>query len=184
MISKTKAYLIVIVSLLLSSCGDLPEYSYDQSEDYCLMSFPFAGGVIGRQYIGRLKVISTLQYMDADPVVKVIATGPSHIELERGSFQKLIINDQVFVPEFEKTHLEAELQLWGPTFIFTPEQSTKIYQLMQEGHNLNFLGRIEVGHQYDTDILNYFFESKDEPFRKCINRLLDEGDLVKLGINQ
>ena len=181
-LSKSAHFFVIASVLLLASCGDFPDYDYDQSEDYCVMSFPFAGGIIGRQYIGYLRIISSLQYMDDDPTYKVIVTGPSHIELEAGSFQKLIIDDKIFKPKFEASHLEAELQLWGPTFIFDQQQSTEIYRLMQQGYNLNILGRIEVGHQYDTNIYNFYFDSADEHFRACINRLLDEEDLIKLGI--
>jgi len=169
---------------VLQGCGDFPDYVYDQSSEYCVMKFPFAGGIIGRQYIGYLQIISTLQYLDADPTYKVIATGPSHVNLDAGSFQKLIINDQVFVPRFEASHLEAELQIWGPAYLFDEKQSAEIYRLMQEGYDLNFIGRIEVGHQYDTDVYNYFFASNDKPFRSCINRLLEAEDFVALGISR
>ncbi len=178
--SRLNQYLIVLSSLLLSSCGDFPEYDYDQSNDYCVMMFPFAGGIIGRQYVGYLRIISSLQYLDDDPSLKVIVTGPSHIELEPGSVQKIIIDDKVFKPNFIAEHLEAELQLWGPAFIFTEEQSTEIYRLLQEGNDIKILGRLEVGHQYETDIHNFFFGSADEPFRRCINRLLDEEDIIAL----
>ena len=179
-LNSFKKYLIVLSSIFLASCGDFPEYDYDQSNDYCVLRFPFAGGVIGRQYIGYLRIISTLQYLDADPSIKVIVTGPSHIDLEAGSVQKIIIDDKVFKPKYIAEHLEAELQLWGPAFIFTEEQSTEIYRLLQEGNDIKILGRLEVGHQYETDILNFFFGSVDEPFRGCINRLLDEEDIIAL----
>lgn len=178
--NSLKKYLIVLSSLLLASCGDFPEYDYDQSHDYCVMTFPFAGGVIGRQYIGFIRIISSLQYLDENPSVKVIVTGPSHIDLEPGSVQKIIIDDKVFKPEFNAQHVEAELQLWGPTFIFNEAQSTEIYHLLQQGNDLKILGRLEVGHQYETDIYNFFFGSADEPFRGCINRLLDEEDIIAL----
>jgi len=181
-LSKTRSSLLILCSLFLSSCGDFPDYRYDQSQDYCVLKFPFAGGIIGRKYIGYFQIISSLQYLDADPSYKIIVTGPSGIELEPGSFQKLIIDDQTFIPKFQEAHLEAELQLWGPTFIFTKEQSSKIYDLLRQGYDMNILGRIEVGHQYDTDIYNYFFDSADQPFRVCINRLLDEEDLQQLKI--
>ncbi len=144
------------------------------------MRFPFAGGIIGRQYIGYFRIISSLQYLDDDPVIKVIVTGPSHIELEPGSVQKIIIDDKIFKPEYIPNHLEAELQLWGPSFLFSEEQSTEIYHLLQAGNDIKILGRIEVGHQYETNILNFFFDSADEPFRGCINRLLDEEDIITL----
>ena len=180
---KIKRVLLVLV-FVLQGCGDFPEYRYDQSNEFCVMKFPFAGGIIGRQYIGYLQFISTLQYMDAEPTYKVIVTGPSHLELDAGSFQKLIINEQVFVPHFEASHLEAELQIWGPAYLFDEQQSDQIYQLMREGYDLNFIGRIEVGHQYDTDVYNFFFDSNDKPFRECINRLLEEEDYIKLGISK
>jgi len=178
--TKTKLITLFFTSLLISSCGDFPDYSYDQSEEYCVMSFPFAGGIIGRQYIGYFRVISSLQYLDAEPAVKIIATGPSHIELEAGSFQKLIINNKEYKPKFDAKHLEAELQLWGPTFVFDEAQSTEIYQLLQQGYDFDIHGRIEVGHQYETTIYNFFFDSADEPFKTCINRLLNEEDLKTL----
>jgi len=178
--NSLKKYLIVLSSLLLVSCGDFPEYDYDQSNDYCVMTFPFAGGIIGRQYIGYIRIISSLQYLDDDPSIKVIVTGPSHINLEAGSVQKIIIDDKVFIPTFNTDHFEAELQLLGPAFIFTEEQSTEIYRLLQEGNDVKIHGRLEVGHQYETDIYNFFFDSADEPFRGCINRLLDDEDIIKL----
>lgn len=180
--SKWKHFGVIFSCLLISSCGDFPDYRYDQSEDYCVISFPFAGGIIGRKYIGSLRVISTLQYMDENPSIKVIATGPSDIDLEPGSLQKLLMGDKTFKPQYEPSHLEGELQLWGPAFIFNDVDSKEIYQLMLQGYDLNLLGRIEVGHQYNTVIYNYFFSSADEPFRSCINRLLDEDDLNKLEI--
>lgn len=178
--NRLKKYLIVLSSLLLASCGDFPEYDYDQSNDYCVMRFPFAGGIIGRQYVGYLRIISSLQYLDDDPSLKVIVTGPSHIDLEAGSVQKIIIDDKIFRPKFVAEHLEAELQLRGPTFIFTEEQSTEIYRLLQDGNDIRILGRLEVGHQYETDIYNFSFGSADEPFRGCINRLLDEEEIIAL----
>ena len=177
---QIKKYLIVLSSLILASCGDFPDYEYDQSQDYCVMRFPFAGGIIGRQYIGYFRIISSLQYLDDDPEYKVIVTGPSHIDLEPGSVQKVIIDDKIFKPEYNPEHVEAELQLWGPSFLFTKEQSSEIYRLLQAGNDIKFIGRIEVGHQYETDIHNFFFDSADEPFRGCINRLLDEEDIIAL----
>ena len=49
---------VVVLSSLLISCGDFPSYSYDQSEDYCVMDFPFAGGLIGRKYVGYFYITS------------------------------------------------------------------------------------------------------------------------------
>jgi hypothetical protein len=179
-IKSLKVSLAILSSLVISGCGDFPTYAYDQSEDYCMMSFPFAGGTLGRQYVGYMRIISTLQYLDDDPSYRVIATGPSHIELEAGSFQKLIIGDKIFKPKFVKSHLEAELQLRGPTFIFDEQQSTEIYRLMQDGYNFEVKGRLEVGRQYETPVYNFFFDSSDAPFRDCINRLLDPEDLIEL----
>jgi len=175
-----KILALIISSVFISSCGDFPEYSYDKSEDYCMMSFPFTGGFISKKYIGLFRVISTLQYLDADPTYKVIITGPSQIDLEPGSFQKLMINGKVFKPQFKKTHVEGELQLWGPSFLFNEKDSTEIYHLMQQGHNLEIEGRLEIGRQYDREIYNFFFSSKEEEFRRCINRLLDESELEKI----
>ena len=175
-----KSVVAVGLSLIISGCGDFPDYGYDQSDNYCVMSFPFAGGIIGRQYIGYFRVISTLQYMDADPEIRIIVTGPSHIDLEPGSFQKLVMDDKTFKPKFVPDHLEAELQLWGPSFLFEQQQSDQIYSLLQEGYDLNIHGRIEVGHQYETQIHNFFFGSAEEELTACVNRLLDEDDLKKL----
>jgi len=177
---KLKILPIILSSFLLTSCGDFPDYSYDKSEDYCMMSFPFTGGFISRQYIGFFRIISTLQYMDADPTYKVIVTGPSQIDLEPGSFQKLIINNKVFKAKFKKVHVEGELQLWGPAFIFNEKDSTEIYHLIQQGYNLEIEGRIEVGRQYDREVYNFFFDSSDETFKSCVNRLLEKGDLEKI----
>ncbi len=174
--------IILSSSFLLASCGDFPDYQYDQSQNFCVMSFPFAGGFIGRQYIGYFRIISSLQYMDADPEYKIIMTGPSHIKIEPGSFQKMIIDGKTFVPEFKSSHLEGELQLWGPTFLFNAEKSTQILDLLREGHNMEMVGRLEIGKQYETAVYNFFFESAEEPFQKCVIRLLEEEDLLELGI--
>lgn len=175
-----KPALVVVLSLIISGCGDFPDYGYDQSDNYCVMSFPFAGGIIGRQYVGYFRVISTLQYMDADPEIRIIVTGPSHIELEPGSFQKLVMSDKAFKPKFVPDHLEAELQLWGPSFLFEQQQSDEIYALLQDGYDLNIHGRIEVGHQYETQVHNFFFGSAEEELTACVNRLLNEDDLKQL----
>ena len=45
---------------------------------------------------------------------------------------------------------------------------------------LNIFGRIEVGHQYETQIHNFFFGSAEEELTACVNRLLDEDDLKQL----
>lgn len=178
---RTLSFSLLTV-LGLSSCGDFPEYSFIQTNDYCSMSFPFAGGVIGRQYVGYFRVISSLQYMDEDPSVRIIINGPSHIDLEVGSVQKFIINKKVYKPKYISSHVEGQLQLWGPAFLFTDDESKEIFEYIKKGEDFKFIGRVEVGHQYDTDVYNYFYDSESEPFRDCINRLLEPEDLVKLGI--
>ncbi|MGB0495417.1 MAG: hypothetical protein ACPGJI_03595 [Kangiellaceae bacterium] len=174
--------LSVVTALSVSSCGDFPEYSFIQSNDYCAMSFPFAGGIIGRQYVGFFRVISGLQYMDENPTVRILINGPSHINLEPGSVQKVIINEKVYKPKFISSHVEGQLQLWGPAFQFTDEESKEIFTAIKDGEDFKFIGRVEVGHQYETDVYNFFYNSASEPFRDCINRLLDPEDLIKLGI--
>lgn len=178
--NKVKVLLVSLCSLLITSCGDFPEYSYDRSNDYCVMQFPFAGGIIGRQYVGFFKVISTLQYLDEDPTYQVIVTDAPEFNMEQGSVQKFIIGDKTYKPEFRRGHLLSELQQWGPGFVLGQEQSAEIYQLLQQGNDLTIVGRLEIGHQYETDIYNYFFETDDEPFRACINRLLDADDMRQL----
>lgn len=177
---KSLKVALVSCCILLVSCGDFPEYYYDQSQDYCEMSFPFAGGIIGRQYVGFVRIISSLQYLDDDPTYKVIITGPSHIELETGSVQKIRIGEKSFRPRFKKNHLESTMQLWGPAFLFEQSQSDEIVKLLRDGHDITIHGRLEVGHQYETDIYNFFYSSKEKPFKSCINRLLDEEDLAEL----
>lgn len=172
-----KKICLAICLLLLTSCGDFPSYDYEQSEDYCVLSFPFAGGFIGRKYVGYFNITSTLQYLDSDPEVEIYIGEPSHIDLEVGSVQKVEIGGETFFPEFHKSYLQGELEYWGPAFTFTKEQSSKIYKLLQAGDDLTIYGRLEVGKQYETDVYNFFFGSDDEPFRNCINRLLDEEDL-------
>ncbi len=180
-----KRILTILTSvILLSSCGDFPDYRYDRSSEYCVMSFPFAGGFFERKYIGYLNLTSTLQYLDSDPELSIFIGEPSHIELEVGSVQKLIINDQTFIPKFHKNYLQAELQYWGPAFTFKHEQASKIYAALKEGHDLTIQGRLEVGSQYETEIYNFFFDDKDEPFRNCVNRLLDEEDIDKIEANR
>jgi len=179
-LDKSKKCLIALCCLLLVSCGDFPDYSYDRSNDYCVMQFPFSGGIIGKQYVGFFKIISTLQYLDEEPSYKIIVTSVSGFKMETGSVQKFIIADKSFSPEFKRGHLLSELQQWGPGFVLDEAQSTEIYKLLQEGNDLTIIGRIEVGHQYETDIYNYFFESDDEPFRACINRLLDADEIREL----
>ena len=182
---KIKAISFSLLTVFgLSSCGDFPEYSFIQSNDYCAMSFPFAGGVIGRQYVGYFRVISTLQYMDENPSVRILINGPSHIDLDVGSVQKVIINGKVYRPKYISSHVEGQLQLWGPAFLFTDEESKEMFEFIKDGDDFRFIGRVEVGHQYDTDIYNYFYDSESEPFRDCINRLLEPEDLVKLGIEK
>jgi hypothetical protein len=169
--------LSLTIMLGLTACGDFPDYRYERAEDSCKLSFPFAAGVIGRQYIGYLHIVSTLQYLDSDPEVEIYVGEPSHIELEVGSLQKIEINDQFFVPKFHQNYLQGEYQYYGPAFTFTKEQSAKIYQALQQGYDMTLHGRVEIGSQYETDMYNFFFEDTDEPFRNCINRLLDEKDL-------
>jgi len=177
MIKKT---FFVFLSFLLSACGDFPEYSYDQSNEYCALTFPFAAGLIGRKYIGYFNLTSTVRYLDAEPEMAIFVGRPSHIELEPGSLQKIEIADEFFVPEFRKNYLQPELQYWGPAFLFDHRQASRIYELLQQGNDLNFHGRVEVGQQYHTQIYNFFFDDADEPFQSCINRLLDENDLNRL----
>lgn len=179
-LTKIKVLFAAFASLLISGCGDFPDYSYDQSSNYCVMRFPFAGGIIGRQYVAYFTIVSTLRYMDAEPEIKILATGPSHIDLEPGSLQKLEIDGKAFKPTFKKDHLEAELQLWGPSFLFDKKQSEEIFSLLQDGNDLTFFGRIEVGHQYETDIHNFFFGSAEEQLTDCVNRLLTEEDLQQI----
>ena len=171
---------IVFVALLLSSCGDFPDYRYDRSDDYCVISFPFAGGIFDRKYVGYFNLTSTLQFLDSDPELGIFIGEPSHIELETGSVQKIEINDQTFIPEFNKNFLHPELQYWGPAFTFNAQQSQKIYAALQEGYDITIHGRLEIGVQYETEIYNFFFEDDDEPFRACVNRLLSEKDLENL----
>ena len=171
---------IIFAATMLTSCGDFPNYNYEQSEELCVLSFPFAAGLIGRKYIGYFNLTSTLQFLDSEPSVEIFVSGPSHIKLEVGSLQKIEINNQVFVPKFHKNYLQAELQYWGPAFTFDQEQSAKIYQALQQGHDISFIGRVEVGEQYETSVYNFFFEDTDQPYRDCINRLLSEDDLKTL----
>ncbi|MFT6733382.1 MAG: hypothetical protein ACJAS9_001569 [Polaribacter sp.] len=180
---KVRAMIFSLLSVFgVTSCGDFPEYTFIQSNDYCAMSFPFAGGVIGRQYVGYFRVISSLQYMDENPSVRIIINGPSHIDLEVGSVQKFFINEQTYKPKYISSHVEGQLQLWGPAFLFTDEESKEIFKFITDGEDFKFIGRVEVGHQYETDVYNFFYDSESEPFRECINRLLEPEDLVKLGI--
>ncbi|TQV76555.1 hypothetical protein FLL45_00915 [Aliikangiella marina] len=171
---------VVVLSSLLISCGDFPSYSYDQSEDYCVMDFPFAGGLIGRKYVGYFYITSTLQYLDHDPEVEIFIGGPSGLDMEVGSVQKVEIDDQTFFPKFHKSYLQGELQYLGPAFTFTKSQSEKIFQALQDGYDLSIHGRLEVGKQYETEIYNFFFDSNEAPFRSCINRLLNEEDLEQI----
>jgi len=177
---KRKCSIIFLSCFLLTSCGDFPDYTFEKAEESCLLSFPFAAGVIGRKYIGYLNIISSLQYLDADPELQIFVGGPSHIELEVGSLQKIEIANQTFIPEFKKNHLQPEFQYWGPAFIFNKEQSLKIYQALQAGDGMTIFGRVEVGEQYETDIYNFFFEDTDELYHSCINRLLSEDDINNL----
>lgn len=161
----------------LVSCGDFPDYDYERTESYCSLSFPFAGGFIGRKYVGYFNVTSTLQYIDADPHLSIFIGGPSHIKLEVGSVQKVEIAEQIYHPTFEKSYFQPEMQYLGKAFTFDEKESNAIYKALQEGHDLTIVGRLEIGSQYETDIYNFFFEDADKPFRACINQLLNEDDL-------
>ncbi len=170
----------MISCIFITSCGDFPDYRYEQSEESCMMSFPFAAGVIGRKYIGYFNLISTLQYLDADPELEVFIGEPSHIDIEIGSLQKIEINEQFFFPEYHKNYLQPEFQYWGPAFTFDKEQSEQIYQALRAGYDMTFYGRVELGVQYETDVYNFFFDNKDKPFKQCVNRLLNEKDLKQI----
>lgn len=173
--------LVSLLTCLLVSCGDFPSYSYDQSEDSCMMDFPFAGGLIGRKYVGYFYIISSLQYLDYDPEVEIFIGGPSGLEdIEVGSVQKIVIDGETFLPKFHRSYLQGEMQYMGPAFTFTKEQSEKIFKSLQEGNDISIHGRLEVGKQYETDIYNFFFGMDEEPFRSCINRLLNEEDLKQI----
>lgn len=179
-----KKLLIITSALLLSACGDFPDYRFDETENYCVMSFAFAGGFFDRKYIGYLNITSTLQYLDAEPEIEIFIGEPSHIELEVGSVIRVELGDQGFTPQFEKRYMQGELQYWGPAFIFDKQQSLQMYQLMQQGYGPTIVGRFEVGARYEADIYNFFFESNEEPFRNCVNRLLDPEDFIKLEENR
>ncbi len=172
--------IIILLCLLLTACGDFPEYGHEQTENYCNLSFPFAGGIIGRKYVGYLNIMSSLQFMDANPEVFIFISGPSHLKLEIGSVQKIEIADEVYSPVFKKNYLQPDMQYFGPAFIFDKKQSEQIYKALQEGYDMTIIGRLEIDSQYETDIYNFFFEDADEPFRACINQLLDEDDLKSL----
>lgn len=172
-----RIYSLTIATLLLNGCGDFPDYRYEKAEQSCMLSFPFAAGILKRQYIGYFNIISSLQYLDSEPEINIFIGGPSHIELEVGSVQKIEINDQFFVPEFHKNYLQAEYQYWGSGFTFDQHQSKIIYQALQAGFDMTIYGRVEVGHQYQSEILNWFFDDTDEPYQTCINRLLSEDDI-------
>lgn len=179
-----KAFWSVIFCLLLSSCGDFPEYRYDQSDSYCVLKIPFATGVIGRQYIGYFYLTSTLQFLDADPVRALFIGGPSHIDLEVGSVQSIEIGGNHYKPNFDKRYFHGELAYFGPAYLFDAEQSEAIYQAMLAGDNLKFHGRREIGKPYETELYNFFFDSHNAPFAACINRLLNENDLKQIEANR
>lgn len=176
-LSAMKKCTLLLACLLLASCGDFPDYEYDQTENYCNLSFPFAGGFIGRKYIGYLNIMSSFQFVDENPSLTLFISGPSHIKLEVGSVQKIEIADQVYRPEFKKNYFQPELQYMGPAFIFDEKQSAVIYKALQDGYDLTIVGRLEINSQYETDIYNFFFEDIDKPFRTCVNQLLDDDDL-------
>lgn len=171
---------IFLLCILTWSCGDFPAYSYDRSNEYCVLSFPFAGGIFDRKYVGYLNITSTLQYLDSNPEMQIFIGKPSHIKLDTASVQKLEIDNKIYIPEFRKNYLQAELQYWGPAFLFDNKQATEIYQSLQEGENITLHGRLAVGKPYETEMYNLFFDDVDQPFRACVNRLLDESDIVKL----
>lgn len=173
---------LVILSscLLLLSCGDFPDYRYEQSEEYCVLTFPFAAGFLDRKYIGYFNLTSTLQYLDSDPEVEIFIGEPSHIEMEPGSVQKVEIDEQFYIPQFHKNYLQAELQYWGPAFTFDKQQSDKIYAALKQGHNLTVHGRVEVGQQYETELYNFFFDDVNTQQMNCVNRLLSEEDVQRI----
>ncbi|MGX5202430.1 hypothetical protein [Aliikangiella sp. IMCC44632] len=175
-----RKYCVILSLLLVNSCGDFPDYQYSQSENYCVMSFPFAGGFIGRKYVGYFNIVSSLQYLDLDPEISIFVGEPSHLTLEVGSLINVQVGDKNFKPEFKKKHMNGELQYWGPAFTFNKEQSEAIYAALKDGYDITFSGRLEVGKHYETTVYNYFFESDAEVFNACVNRLLDEQDLQKL----
>ncbi len=172
---------VLSLSLLITACGDFPDYSYDQSQNLCLMRFPFAGGYFDRKYVGYFNIVSSLQYLDADPEVEIYISGPSHIDLEVGSVQKIEIDGEFFKPKFKSNFLQAELQYMGPGFIFEKKVSQQIYQLIQQGQDIIIHGRLEVGRQYEAKIYNFFFDNKSEQFNTCIKRLLSEEELKSIG---
>jgi hypothetical protein len=175
-----RKYWVILSIFLLSSCGDFPDYQYTKSENYCVISFPFAGGFIGRKYVGYFNIVSTLQYLDLDPEIYIFVGEPSHLDLEVGTLLNIEIAGKTYLPEFKKKHMDGELQYWGPAFIFNKTQSQAIYNALNEGYDITFNGRLEVGKHYETTVYNYFFDSDAEKFNACINRLLDETDLQKL----
>jgi hypothetical protein len=177
---KLKLASSVLVSIFLTSCSDFPDYRYEQAQDSCMLSFPFAAGIIGRKYIGYFNLISTLQYLDSEPELSIFIGEPSHIDLEVGSVQKIEINDQFFVPEFHKNYLQGEYQYWGPAFTFNREQSSKIYSALQQGYDITFHGRVEVGQQYETEMYNFFFDETDSTLKSCVNRLLTDKEIKQL----
>jgi hypothetical protein len=184
MLKKVRLKLFLVVSsLFLTACGDFPEYSYDQSQNLCVMRFHFAGGYFDRKFIGYFNIVSSLQYLDADPEVEIYVSGPSGIDLEVGSLQKIEIDGQFYKPQFKKRFFQPELQYMGPAFLFDSKQSTEIYQALNNGDSVTFHGRLEVGHLYETTIYNFFFDEKAEKFNACIRRLLSEEDLKSIGKN-
>jgi len=181
--SNFKLASTLALSAMLTSCSDFPDYRYEQAHNSCMLSFPFAAGIIGRKYIGYFNLISTLQYLDSEPELSVFIGEPSHIEIEVGSVQKIEINDQFFVPEYHKNYLQGEYQYWGPAFTFNKKQSSAIYSALQAGYDMTFHGRVEIGEQYQTEMYNFFFDDTDEPFKACINRLLTDEEAKSLNSN-
>jgi len=172
-----KLLLTVSLAVLLSACGDFPDYRFDQSENYCEVAFPFAGGLIGRKYVGYFRIISSLQYLDEDPQMEMVVTEPSHLELEDGSLQRITIADKVYYPKFTNHYFHGELQHFGKAFTLTPQEAKEIYDLLQQGYDLTFFGRLDVGRLYETQIYNFFFNRVDEQFKACVNRLLEPEEI-------
>lgn len=173
---KKKAVLL-LVSLVICACGDFPDYEYEQSQQYCVLKFPFVGGYFNVKQVGYFNIVSSLQYLDKDPQLFIFIGGPSEIDYEIGSVQKVEINNQFFKPEFRSSLLLAEIQYFGAGFVFSQQQSQAIYQALQQGYDLTIHGRLEVGKLYQADIYNFFFADDDKPFKDCIVGLLDEEDI-------
>jgi hypothetical protein len=175
-----KKLCIALFLSVLSGCGDFPHYSLIKSHNLCAMSFPFSSGKIRAQYIGYFRIISTLRYLDEKPSIRIIINGPSHIQLEAGSVQKMVIDHKTYRPRYTASHIEGELQLWGPAFLFSKKASKEIFERIKIGDDWSLSGRLSVGKPYKTHIYNLFFESKNQHFIECIHRLLEPEDIKKL----